>query len=169
MQLAQCRFPGLAINSQFPMLKHYYRPIFQIKQAYMEAIVSDSSRKLMIWDYQNSDCSLRKKHFFCHLLYFSAHFRTLCTTYKVGLQSHVRDKLLRWKPQITSVVGVTRQQRGSIAPCAAGEGAQNRLLLTNKHQSEYNVPPTEGALRGFCPGRRVTTPMNRLRRRDPGR
>jgi len=51
-----------------PMLKHYYRPIFQIKQAYMEAIVSDSSRKLMIWNYHNSDCSLRKKHFFCHLL-----------------------------------------------------------------------------------------------------
>jgi len=30
----------------------------------------------MVWNYQNADCSLRK-NLLCHLLYFSAHFRSL--------------------------------------------------------------------------------------------
>jgi len=43
IQLAQCRFPGLA-NGPIPMLKYQYI-IFEIK--YTEAIISNSTQKLL--------------------------------------------------------------------------------------------------------------------------
>ena len=61
IQLAQCRFPGLAVSNA--KISIY---IFQTKRA--ETILSNSTRKLLWFEYyQIDDCSLRKK-LLCRLL-----------------------------------------------------------------------------------------------------
>ena len=158
MQLAQCRFPGLAINSQFPMLKHYYRPIFQIKQAYMEAIVSDSSRKLMIWDYQNSDCSLRKKTF---LLSFIIIFNTL--SYPMhNLQSRPT------KPRQGQVTTMETSNHFSGGSNEAAEGGQlpRAQRARGRKTAYFWLTNTKASI--MCPQRRahfvVSAPGAELRR-----
>ena len=68
--LAQCRFPWLAVsNAKIVILfsnKIYGRNFFR---QHWETV-----RPPTVWNYQNADCSLRKK-LLCHL--FSAHFRSL--------------------------------------------------------------------------------------------
>ena len=55
IQLAQCRFPGLAI----PVLKYKY--IFLIK--YTEAILSDSTRKLLRFEISKMLIAVLKHNF----------------------------------------------------------------------------------------------------------
>jgi len=62
IQLAQCRFSGLAISSAKILI------LFSNK-IYTEAILSDSTRILLWFDItKNTDCSLRKK-FYCVIYY----------------------------------------------------------------------------------------------------
>jgi len=66
IQLAQCRFPGKAISNAKILIyfsnKIYGRSFF-IKQ---------HSETVMVWNYQNADCSLRKE-FYCIIYYNFRH------------------------------------------------------------------------------------------------
>jgi len=44
---------------------------------YGSNFIKQHSEAVMVWNYQNADCSFRKKNLWCHLLQFSAHFRSL--------------------------------------------------------------------------------------------
>jgi len=60
IQLAQCWFPGLAISNA-EILK-----IFQIKS--MEAILSNSNRKLLWFEISKMLIAVKKINLLCHLL-----------------------------------------------------------------------------------------------------
>jgi len=67
IELAQCWFPGLAISNA----KIYF---FQIK--YTETILSNNTRKLLWFEIAKMLIAVKEK-ILCHLLQFSAHFRSL--------------------------------------------------------------------------------------------
>jgi len=58
--LAQCRFPGLVISYAKILLYFSYK-------IYGSNSIEQHSETVMVWNYQNADCSLRKK-ILCHLL-----------------------------------------------------------------------------------------------------
>jgi len=78
MELAQCRLPGLAISNAEKLI------YFQIK--YMEAIIlSHSTLKLLWFEITKMLIAfLRKNLVLCHLLSFSAHFRSLWSSESVS-------------------------------------------------------------------------------------
>jgi len=53
IQLAQCRFPGLAI---------FNAKIYLSNKIYGNNFIKQHSETVMVWNYQNSHCSLRKKY-----------------------------------------------------------------------------------------------------------
>ena len=67
IQLAQCWFPGLAISSA----KIF---IYFSNKIYGSDFVEQHTETVMVWNYENADCCLRKK-ILCQLWLFSAHFR----------------------------------------------------------------------------------------------
>ena len=69
IHLAQCRFPRLAISNA-EML------IFFSKKICGSNFIKRHSETVMVCNYQNVDCLLRKK-LLCHLLQFLAHFCSL--------------------------------------------------------------------------------------------
>jgi len=64
-QLAQCRFPGLAISSAQILM--YFSKIL-----YGSTLIKQYSETVMVRNYQNADCSLRKK-FYCVIYYNFRH------------------------------------------------------------------------------------------------
>jgi len=54
IQLAQCRFPGLAISNA-KMLIYFSNKI------YGSSFIKHESETVVVWNYQNVDCNLRKK------------------------------------------------------------------------------------------------------------
>jgi len=68
MQLAQCRFPAWLAISNAKILIYFSNKI------YGSNFTIQHSDTVMVWNYQNDDCSLRKKNY---LLEFPAHFRFL--------------------------------------------------------------------------------------------
>jgi len=72
IQLAQCRFPGLAISTA-EILMYFSSKICGSN------FIKQHSGSVVVSNYQNADCSLKKnKNLLCYLLEFSAHFRSLC-------------------------------------------------------------------------------------------
>jgi len=67
IQLAQCWFPGLAISSA----KIF---VYFSNKIYGSDFVEQHTETVMVWNYENADCCLRKK-ILCQLWLFSAHFR----------------------------------------------------------------------------------------------
>ena len=67
IQLAQCRFPGLAIPNDKILI--YF---FQIKYTDCDGrnFIKQHSETVMVWNYQNSDCSLRKKFIVSFIITF---------------------------------------------------------------------------------------------------
>jgi len=57
IQLAQCRFPGLAISNAKIL-------IYFSNKIYGSNFIKPHSETVMVWNYQNADCSLRRK-FYC--------------------------------------------------------------------------------------------------------
>jgi len=68
IQLAQCWFHGLAISSA--KIKIHF---FQIKQAYMEAILSSSSRKLVRFETAKMLIAVFKKIIVLFIIIFGTH------------------------------------------------------------------------------------------------
>ena len=68
IQLAQCRFSGLATSSAIIL-------ICQIK--YTEAVLSNSTRKLLWFEMSKMLIAFKKINLLCQLLQFSAHYRSL--------------------------------------------------------------------------------------------
>jgi len=92
----------------------------------MEAVLSNSTRKLSLFqNYQNADCSLRKK-LLCHLLYFLAHFRSLfggpdlssegalleVLGYYLGIPRH--DRIRRSQPYSLGAAGRPRSMNSMV-------------------------------------------------------
>ena len=65
IQLAQCRFPGLAISSAKILL--YFS-----NKMYASNFIKQHSETVMVWNYQNADCSLRKK-IYCVISFIIPH------------------------------------------------------------------------------------------------
>ena len=65
MQLAHCRFPGLAISSAQILM--YFSKIL-----YGSTLIKQYSETVMVRNYQNANCSLRKK-FYCVIYYNFRH------------------------------------------------------------------------------------------------
>jgi len=57
IQLAQCRFPGLAISNAKVL-------IYFSNKIYGRNFIKQHSETVMVWNYQNDDCTLRKT-FYC--------------------------------------------------------------------------------------------------------
>jgi len=64
IQLAQCRFPGLAISNAKIQICFW-------NKIYGSNFIKQHSETIMVWNYQNADCGLRKKNY-CVIYY---HFR----------------------------------------------------------------------------------------------
>ena len=77
--LAQCRFTELAVSNVKTSV-HFSSKL------YGSNIVKQHSEIVMVWNYQNADCSYKK---YCHLLLFSTHFCSLCHTYSRSLNTEV--------------------------------------------------------------------------------
>ena len=59
IQLAQCWFPGLAISNADLYFSH---------EVYGSSFIKQHSETVMVWNYQNSHCSLIKINVLCYLL-----------------------------------------------------------------------------------------------------
>ena len=68
IQLAQCQFPGRAI-CKAKILTYFSNKI------HGSNFIKQHTETVTVWNYQNADCSLRKKTLLRYLLQFSAHFR----------------------------------------------------------------------------------------------
>jgi len=65
IQLTQCRFPGLAISSA----KIW---IYLSDNIYENNFIKQHSGTVMVWNYQNADCSLRKRFIVSFIIIFGA-------------------------------------------------------------------------------------------------
>ena len=71
IQLAQCRFPGLAISNT--EISVYFS-----NKTYVSNFIKQHSETVTVWNYQNADCSLRKK-LLCVIYYnFRHNFAPSC-------------------------------------------------------------------------------------------
>jgi len=82
IQLAQCRSPGLAISNGKILIYNFSNKL------HGNYFIKQHSETVMVWNYQNADWSLRKKTLLCHLLYFSAHFRSLLPDIRASAITH---------------------------------------------------------------------------------
>ena len=62
IQLAQCRFPGLAISSS--------RILIYFSNKICGTVLSNST---LVWNYQHVDCSFQERHFYCVVYYNFRH------------------------------------------------------------------------------------------------
>jgi len=56
IQLAQCRFPGMAIFNDKIL-------IYFSNKIYGSNVIKDHLETVMVWNYQNADCNLRQKNY----------------------------------------------------------------------------------------------------------
>jgi len=81
IQLAQCRFPRLAISNSEIL-------VYCSNKMYRSNFIKQHSETVVVWNYQNADCSLRKKcycviyynfrHTFIPYFMASSHNRPVC-------------------------------------------------------------------------------------------
>jgi len=91
IQLAQCRFPGLAISNAKIL-------VYCSNKKYGNNFIKQQSETVMVSNYQNAGCSLREKKLLCHFFYnFRQNFVLHCgpSTEVSETQIHRKCALLR--------------------------------------------------------------------------
>ena len=100
IQLAQCRFTGLA------KFQCWNINIFFANKIYGSNFVEQHSETVMVWNYQNADCSLRKKN----LLSFVIIFGTLSFPIQ-RLKAHFRFCFLSEELRDTYLIAYINKQQ----------------------------------------------------------
>ena len=89
IQLAQCRFPRLAISNSEIL-------VYFSNKMYRSNFIKQHSETVVVWNYQNADCSLRKKCY-CVIYY---NFRHTFIPYFMAC-SHNRPVCCFFVPQLS--------------------------------------------------------------------
>ena len=140
IQLAQCRFPGLAISNAKILIRFS-------NKIYRSNFIKQYSKTVTVWNYRNADCSSEKK---ISLRHFITIFNTLsfATTEKWRRRRPVRrcwGGAGRWK---RPAAGAGRWQSAcSAVDCSAGSRCCWPTVL---RRSAVTSRPRRGGTRAAC-------------------
>jgi len=105
IQLAQCRFRGLAISSAKILIYTFFS-----NKIYGSNFIKQHSETVMVWNYQNADCSIRKKY--CVIYY---NFRHTFVPYCYAIDCSLLTSTFTWV-YVSSVLCTTLQVASCIWP-----------------------------------------------------
>ena len=125
IQLAQCRFPGLAVSSDKIL-------VYFSNKTYGNNFIKHHSETVMVWSYQNTDCSLRKK-IYCVIYY---NFRHTFVPYKHT--EYKNESLVVTSAYGASPLLVSRASRSAVASFSQLEA--DRKVLERAHRPGSTGP-----------------------------